>query len=164
MMLKPVELKCEYRSNPVGIDASQPRLSWVLEADDLNARNVRQSAYQIIVSDSSGELWNSAKVPAAQHIQIPYGGKPLRSAQHLNWKVRVWNQDGAPSGWSQSANWTMGLLAPSDWKAKWITAPSAENSRQLPIFRHAFALDKAIARAVAFFCGLGQHALQINGQ
>ena len=26
------------------------------------------------------------------------------------------------------------------------------------------ALDKAITRAVAFFCGLGQHELQINGQ
>ncbi|MEO8373241.1 MAG: family 78 glycoside hydrolase catalytic domain, partial [Candidatus Solibacter sp.] len=36
------------------------------------------------------------------------------------WKVQVWDQDGQPSDWSVPAQWSMGLLHPSDWQGKWI--------------------------------------------
>ena len=36
------------------------------------------------------------------------------------WRVKVWDQDGQPSAWSEPATWSMGLLHPEDWKAKWI--------------------------------------------
>ena len=29
-LLRPVNLRCEYRRNPLGIDTIQPRLSWTL--------------------------------------------------------------------------------------------------------------------------------------
>lgn len=40
--IKPVGLRCEYRTNPFGIDVVQPRLSWVLESDQ---RGQKQNAY-----------------------------------------------------------------------------------------------------------------------
>jgi len=47
--LRPVDLHCEYRKNPLGIDAPQPRLSWILEATDRGARGQMQTAYQLLV-------------------------------------------------------------------------------------------------------------------
>ena len=36
------------------------------------------------------------------------------------WKVMSWDADGKASAWSKPAEWTMGLLNPEDWQAKWI--------------------------------------------
>src|SRR5438034_11476738 len=47
--LHAASLKCEYLVNPLGIDASSPRLSWMLESDE---RAQKQSAYQILVSNN----------------------------------------------------------------------------------------------------------------
>lgn len=45
-------LRTEYRKNPMGIDAPEPRLSWKIIS---SRRNVMQSAYQIRVgTDSAG--------------------------------------------------------------------------------------------------------------
>ena len=62
----------------------------------------------------------AARVEAEQSIQIPYAGKPLLSHGQCFWKVKVWDQNGAASPWSQTATWSMGLLNEADWQAQWI--------------------------------------------
>jgi len=117
-------LRCEYRCNPLGIDVRRPRLSWVINS---NKRCQRQTAYQILVASSKenlrrnhGDLWDSGKVLSDQSNQVVYAGSPLKSRMQCYWKVRVWDKDDRVSPWSSPAMWTMGLLKPSDWKAKWI--------------------------------------------
>ena len=117
-------LRCEYHNNPLGIDITEPRLSWVSQSEK---RGWKQSAYQILVASSQkaldadrGDLWDSGKVEAQQSIQIPYAGKPLLSHAQCFWKVKVWDQNGAASPWSQTATWSMGLLNEADWQAQWI--------------------------------------------
>ena len=117
-------LRCEYRTNPLGIDAPQPRLSWVLQSD---ARGQQQTAYQVVVASSekllkrnTGDLWDSGVVKDSDTIAIVYHGKPLVTGQPCFWKVKVWDRDGKETGWSKPALWTMGLLKPEDWKAEWI--------------------------------------------
>ena len=119
-------LRCEYRDNPFGIDVTQPGLSWVIESTQ---RGEQQTAYQVLVASSpevlgndQGDLWDSGKVTSDESIQIRYAGKPMESRVRCYWKVRVWNQDGKATDWSQPAAWTMGLLKDEDWSAKWITA------------------------------------------
>ncbi len=46
---KPVNLRCEYLKDPIGIDEIIPRLFWECLS---KSRGVKQTAYQIIVSDS----------------------------------------------------------------------------------------------------------------
>ena len=106
----PANLRCEFRVNPLGIDASRPRLSWVIESND---NGVLQTAYQVIVYG----VWDSGKVPSDKSQNIEYGGKPLVSGTRYNWKVRVWDNSGKVSGWSKPAWWIMGLLKPEDWTA-----------------------------------------------
>lgn len=132
--LQAANLRCEYRVNPVGIEAARPRLSWTLESAQ---RGARQSAYQILVASTPqllqrqrGDLWDSGRVASDETTQIPYGGRPLGSSQEAWWSVRSWDRDGQPSAYSPPAHWATGLLHAGDWKAQWIglnelPAPSA---------------------------------------
>ena len=122
--LDAVSLRCEYRTDPLGLDVVQPRLSWLLESGE---RGELQTAYQVLVASSAkllkkdtGDLWDSGVVKDDDTTAIVYGGKPLASEQRCFWKVKVWDRAGKASGWSQPARWTMGLLQAADWKADWI--------------------------------------------
>ena len=119
-------LRCEYLTDPLGIEAARPRLSWVIESA---RRGERQTAYQVLVASApdllardQGDLWDSGKVTSDQNILVEYAGKPLESRQRCHWKVRAWDKDGTVSVWSDGATWTMGLLTRASWNAKWIGA------------------------------------------
>ncbi|MFO1513819.1 MAG: alpha-L-rhamnosidase N-terminal domain-containing protein [Verrucomicrobiota bacterium] len=121
-------LRCEYLVNPLGIDATRPRLSWIITA---NQRGEKQTAYQVLVasterglSQDQGDLWDSGKVASGETAQIEYAGRPLASRQSCYWKVRTWDRAGKSGAWSPAAQWHMGLLQPTDWSAKWIVAES----------------------------------------
>src|ERR1039457_6435456 len=125
--VRPQQLRCEYRVNPQGIDATEPRLSWVLTPVNPRARGLRQSAYRILVSSSeaglranTGDLWDSGKTGSAESIHVVYRGKALNSGMAAWWKVQVWDQDGQASDWSAPAQWSMGLLRAQDWQGTWI--------------------------------------------
>jgi len=126
------DLRCEGLDNPLGIDATKPRLSWILNSDE---RGQRQTAHQILVASSveklkadQGDLWDSGKVNSDRSIQENYAGKSLTSNEQCFWKVCVWDKDGNVSDWSEPALWTMGLFfkpgsppSPSGFgAARWI--------------------------------------------
>ena len=161
----PANLRCEYTVNPTGVDVPQPRLFWTICGSE---RGERQTAYQILAAASpknlaadQGDLWDSGKVASDDIIQIPYAGKALDSSQAVFWKVRVWGKTGDSSPWSKPATWTMGILSPQDWRAKWISAPTT-NFETLQL-RREFEVKKGLKRALANICGLGQYVMTING-
>jgi alpha-L-rhamnosidase len=166
-------LRCEYLSNPSGIDVEQPRLNWMLNS----VENVRgQSAYRVLVASTSailkkdqGDLWDSGRVASGQSTWIEYGGKKLVSGQRVYWKVRVWSDAGKASPWSEPATWSMGLLQASDWHSKWIgegrPAGTAEGTPlPFPWLRKTFTLKQKPSRAVAYVNPLGYYELYINGR
>lgn len=116
-------LRCEHLDNPLGIGVRQPRLSWKLLSGD---PGVRQTAYQIRAGQTAKatpDLWDSGPVPSDQSVLVPWLGKPLDSRSRVFWQVRVWDQQGRPSPWSQIASFELGLLNPAaEWKGQWITA------------------------------------------
>ena len=184
------DLRCEYRSGPLGIDVATPRLSWRIEDGGPRTevrdqrpevRGQMQSAYQVLVASTpellandQGDLWDSGKVDSAQSIQVEYAGKRLESRQACHWKARVWLGDGKALDWSAPAAWTMGLLKPGDWHAQWVgmdladasVDPKDKEKRRLPAryLRREFVADKEIKRAMAYVCGLGVFDLHINGR
>lgn len=131
----PVNLKCEYISNPEGIDKQDPRFCWQLISGQ---RGQIQTAYQIIVSESvknlsknTGEVWSSGKLKSDQSVQLVYNGKLLKSGTKYFWKVRVWDKNDKASAWSDMAYWSMGLLTKDDWQnAKWIAYKAANQWKQ----------------------------------
>ena len=134
-------LRCEYLVNPLGIDATNPRLSWIINS---SRRGERQAAYQILVASTpellakgQGDLWDTGKVQSDETTQIAYQGQPLASRKYCYWKVKIWDQDGRDIS-SSAAEWSMGLLQSTNWTAKWISAgaPTDNPAGQL-VIRHA---------------------------
>lgn len=191
--LTATNLRCEYLHNPIGIDVINPRLGWNINlSKGSELKGIRQTAYQILVASSAdllknniGDLWDSKKVLTDQSTHVVYGdsvsglgsGKPLRSEMRCYWKVRVWTKSDEGneivSSWSEPAMWSMGLLNPQQWKAKWIglngsaeIIDSNSEHRHLAarMLRREFNLNKKIIRATAYVCGLGFFDLYINGK
>ncbi len=164
------ELRTEYLVNSLAIDAAAPRLSWILLAPGL--RGVTQTAYQIEVASTAAslaadnaDLWDSGKVTSDQQNQIALAGKPLASRQRAFWKVRIWDQSGAPSPWSEPATWEMGLLNRDEWLAQWIGDPSPSTTNvAVTGLRRRFTLAARPERAVVYATALGVYELHINGQ
>jgi len=127
LALDPTSLKAEFLENPLGIDTTQPRFSWIVEDATPGAR---QTAYQIRAASSpetlakgEADLWDSGKVVSDQSHLVEYAGKPLASRQKVRWRVKSWDQDGRESAWSEPAWFEVALLDPADWTARWIAAP-----------------------------------------
>lgn len=163
-------LRVEYKTNPVGIVMTQPRLSWEIVSPE---RGTMQSAYRIQVASNEKALkrgknllWDSGKVESGQSNQVVYAGPGLQSGQRRYWRVRVWNQKNKDSKWSQAAFWEMGLLNASDWKADWIQSTIKEDvskSNPAQMFRKTFKLKGAVASARAYISALGLYEANLNG-
>lgn len=140
------ELKCEYRTDPLGVDVTKPRLSWILQSDE---RGDAQTAYQVVVSSSKdalakerGDLWDSGKVHLDQSVHVIYSGRDLKSREQCFWKVRVWDRQERASEWSKPAMWSMGLLDASDWKSKWIGLDGGANPDYLADAKWIWSADE----------------------
>ena len=156
----PAHLRCEYLTNPIGIDVRQPRFEWVL---DNSRRGEMQAAYQVLVASSpaslakdSGDVWDSGKVMSGDSTQVAYAGKPLQSGHDYYWKVRTWDGEGNSSVYSQPAKFGMGLLDRADWKGQWIGGDG--------LLRKEFSLPGKVVRARAYVTALGYYELHINGK
>lgn len=162
-----INLRCEYLQNPTGVDIINPRLSWKLKSVQ---RGEKQTAYHLLVASSQecldkdiGDLWDTRKLKSDQSVHVKYNGQGLESGMDCFWKVRVWDKDGKPSPWSQSAEWSMGLLYPDDWVAKWITYPNpAELSH--PWLRRTFDLKEDAEQATLHVNTPSYYELHINGK
>ncbi len=142
--LTPEQLQCEHRTDPLGLDVTQPHLNWIVTSSQ---RGKSQSAYRILVASSrdlldkeTGDLWDSGIVESDQTTEVPYDGKPLQSNMPCFWKVRVWDEDDNASGWSKPACWSMGLLGGETWQAKWI---AFDGARPRPDATQGIDLSKA---------------------
>ena len=163
-------LLCENLLNPIGLDVSQPRFSWRLASAK---RNVVQTAYEIRVGESTSlpsksktMLWSSGKVNSDSSVQVSYKGASLRSGSKYSWQVRVWDNFGKTSPWSEPATFQMALLNVGDWRANWIEPAFTEDSinRPTPLFRKEFKSPKKIRIATAYITAHGMYEGYINGK
>ena len=174
------QLRCEYLTNPLGIDERNPRLSWVLESD---RRGARQSARRICAASSAErlaggdfDLWDSGRIEDGRTVQIVYEGIPPASRMVCWWQVQVWDEQGETAV-SEPAFWTMGLLEPGDWQARWIAAdpefrrraahaiePTLTEPGTPPWLRKTFRVQGDVKRATVYASARGLFELHINGR
>ena len=189
-------LRCEWKVNPV-IDVAKPRFSWELETAE---KNVMQTSYEVQVARSEEELgrgkfvWDSGVVKSDGAVGVEYAGPALESERIYSWRVRVWDNHGHVSGWSEetrgddrggiprsadsarndvalsgAARFEMALLGGADWKARWITPDLAEDtakSNPAPLLRREFTVNgkKKIERARLYATAEGLYEMELNGK
>ena len=180
----------EYVKQPVGVDLQNFRFGWQLASSE---NEVLQTKYQILLAQNEDDLsaksalWNSGVVESDHSILVPYIGEKLNAGTEYFWKVKVWDNHGNESKWSQSASFITRLDSESDWAdAKWIGMdqlpddkrivpgvhlPGGDkkwkyrkiNDHKLPILRKEISVDKTIKQALVFISGMGHYEMFING-
>lgn len=176
------DLRCNHIVNPIGIDELKPSLSWKLKSSE---PLIGQVAYQIIVgSESDPEkkiLWNSGKVASSQSAFVRYSGNLLEYGKRYFWKVKIWDNKGRESSFSDVAFWET-TIDPSTWQAEWISAPSvfdfaklnrdryavirgakADFLEPLPLLRKTFKISNPVKRARLYIAAPGFHETYLNG-
>ena len=158
--MKAVRLRTEYLRSPIGIDIVYPRLRWNCEG------GVKQTAHQIIAKVNGETVWNSGKVESSSMTHIPYGGPKLRSRERVYWSVKLWDENGEGGEVSHSF-FEMGLLEPSDWKAKWITGNySVKKNERYPVdcFRKQISVDAEVKSARLYITACGLYEAKLDGR
>ena len=160
-------LTVELKSNPIGIDVTQPRFSWKIYG---TGNNIMQTLYSVRVATdpnfSAGKMvWQSGKTESGESILVPYNGPALKSGTRYFWQVMIRDNKGRESKWSETALFEMGLLDASEWKAKWIEMKGDTNRYSpSPHFRKDFIVGKNIQKAVVYVTSHGYYELHLNGK
>ena len=190
--IEPTALTCEYAESPL-IDIQNPRLTWV-NANEDQIKGAAQSAYQIQVAlgkaDFKNLVWDSGKVNSDESAFIEYAGEQLSSRSSYFWRVKVWDEYGKASDWSETASWHVGMLSQDEWKAQWIGAPWQGNDSYdimnpewtdewdfqyiienpdfdavpAPLIRKSFNISKPVKEIRFYGTGLGYFEPYFNGQ
>ncbi len=183
-------LTCNFSAYPMGISGLSPTLAWQIKSP---GSNIMQSAFRVIVSEKpddvkndNGTVWDSGKVESGQSVNVQYNGSALKPDKRYYWKVKVWDEDGGESPWSEISWWQTGLFSEKDWQgARWISYEVLDSSLVLvpgihgsgnnlkekalqrpviPQFRKSFAVEKELQSATLSISGLGHYEAYINGQ
>ena len=190
MPLDFTQLTVDLKVNPTALENKQPKFSWEVDAQGFNKS---QSAYQILVASSidklneeEADLWNSKKTITNKSVFIPYEGAILQPIHTYFWKVKIWDEKGNASAWSDVNRFSMGLMGQEQWgNAQWITLQNdtresphrfrdyktGKMKQAVPVegfaagyFRKEKSIDKAVEKAEAFICALGYYELFLNGE
>ncbi|QNK63660.1 family 78 glycoside hydrolase catalytic domain [Pedobacter sp. PAMC26386] len=166
-IISPYGLQCEHLVNPIGIDALEPRLSWMLSD---SRQDARQTAYRVTVGTDSLALlqqkeiiWNSGKINSSASL-IFYKGNELKQFTKYFWQVEVWDKDGKPASVIKTASFETGMVKMSNWKGTWISDRNDINALAAPYFRKVFRVGKKIKSARAYIAAAGLYELYLNGK
>ncbi len=142
--------------DPLGYDLQNPSFGWVTACDAVNGC---QSAYQLQIAKDAGfdaPILDTGRVSSGLSAGVRVGFQCAPRTRYF-WRVRVWDQDGTPSGWSDAA-WFESAKCGEPWAAKWIGW-----DRELPQLRGGFHVARPVRRARAYACGVGLYAMYLNG-
>ncbi|MDR2038547.1 MAG: family 78 glycoside hydrolase catalytic domain [Bacteroidales bacterium] len=93
------------RYQTAAIRNTNPYLGWVVNSEQANTL---QTAYHILVATSpkllakdEGDMWDSGRTESNNSVSVPYAGKALQPSTVYYWKVKVWDNHGVESPFSQ---------------------------------------------------------------
>lgn len=163
-MLKVTGLRCEYLSNPLGVAAKEPRLSWKLVS---NGRGCRQASWQVRAARTAEQLhageadiWDSGEVASSAQL-VPVPALQVAGGTRVWWTVLV--KDGEGNLAEAKPAWFETEFPEKEWGADWIGYPANWAGSTLR-FRHSFVIKGKVRRARLYSAGLGWVELWLNGR
>lgn len=164
---QPVNLQCEHLINPIGIDASAPRLQWQMHD---SREGALQTAYQLFVGTDSlevssgrGNVWETGKISGSEML-VSYVGKSLQPFTKYYWTVVLWDKDQQKLAPAAVASFETGMMQMSNWKGEWIADSKDINLKPAPYFRKQFQPSGKVKSARIYIAAAGLYELSINGQ
>lgn len=168
---------------------SEVHFSWQLVS---GRRNTFQTAYQIqIVSDPvdfgspAKRVWATGEIKSECSILVKGDIRVLKPAQKYYWRVKVRDQNGRTTSWSEISSFTTGLIDEADWhNAHWIGYEDIGKEKRMvpgihhngdnlgalcidrpvvPYFRKEFKISRKVTGATLYITGLGHYEALING-
>jgi alpha-L-rhamnosidase len=161
-----ISLRTNTQLDPLGIDSTCPEFSWKI--GEVPA-GWRQSGYALQVAldeDFERMVWDSGRIGGDRPYGVVYGGLPLQSCQRYVWRVRVWDEAGLASAWSELATFETAYLDTEQLQANWIGLPvrAAVDERAALYLRHVLELPAAVVKGRAYASALGWYRLFVNRQ
>jgi len=160
------DLRCNQKCAPNGVE--NPLLSWKIRTEEYG---VSQEAWEVEVATSvkklkagKADVWRSGKKHSDKQFDIAPKEVQFTDASMYFWRVRIWDNNGCKSSWSDPAYFSTGLTNFKSWKAKWMTYT---DNQTLPLFRKLFKLDdagKKPKKAFVYMSSLGIGELYMNGK
>ena len=154
------DLSCEGLENPLGIDNTEPHLSWKVQsrAECIKAYRIQVASSAELLAKGEADVWDSGKVESDCTVMIPWAGPELQQAQECFWRVKVW-AGMRSSAWSGQGRFSIGYL--DGLQGDYIGAFPGE--WQSPVFCSSFEAQEG-AEYFAHVNSLGFHELFINGE
>src|SRR3954452_19846197 len=159
----PTQLTVGDQARPLNVEGA-PLFGW-MPSESLG--NDVQTAYEITVSKSATQVWDSGKVASDSQSYVPYGGPSLANGEAYTWSVKTWARDGAASP-AATGQFETGLTD-SGWSgANWIRRPTNGNdfTDDYTLARKSFpALSSSpVTRARVYASAMGQYDIHVNGK
>ena len=156
-----MEVLCEYRKNPVGIDVRNPRFTWIVT----EMESGRQASYRILVHRGSAAadslVWDSGEVCDDRSVNVPYGGDPLQTGTEYSYTIRVTDTEGNTAQ-SDRQTFVTGIMDPDEWKADWLGGPWMEVNAFW--FRTCVDISKPVSSAYIYVLSGNYYVLSVNGK
>lgn len=148
-------LRCDYLTNPIGIDNATPRLSWQFTNETSPAECIveidKNPSFRSPSKYKAGNAWGCVvRVDSVPH-------------QRYYWRVVSTDAKGRRST-SPVASFETGKFAKRDWTARWISDGKPKEFEPAPVFRHEFTLSGKPRDARAYVSALGYADVYINGK
>ena len=158
------DLRCEYLKNPICVSRQNPYLSWRC-TENQTAWKILAASSDKLLQDDKGDLWNSDWIESTKCVAVEYRGRELASRQPVYWKVKLRDNRGKESQWSEVASFETALLCDEAWlNAQWISLNPASEAHASIILRRLFSIDKIPVRARVYLAGPGYSELYINSR
>ncbi|NIG54154.1 alpha-L-rhamnosidase [Chitinophaga sp. Cy-1792] len=149
------DLRCEYLSNPIGIDQPHPRLTWSLPAPfPATSGELKVFAHDTLI-------WTAPLTDSTSRL-VRYEGPDLQPFTRYKWTITY--TDTHRDKHIGTAFFETGMMAPSNWKGNWISDSHDKNFPPAPYFRKVVPLRKPVKKATVYIAAAGLYELSVNGE
>lgn len=113
--ITPIDLAVVHYPAAKEREKTETFLSWHLKTDTPAQRGQSQKGYEILAASSKkalangkADLWQNRQEKSGAQLYLPWEGKPLKNGAPVFWKVRLLDQAGKWTSWSEPATFTLG--------------------------------------------------------
>ncbi|KAI9172731.1 hypothetical protein HJFPF1_02244 [Paramyrothecium foliicola] len=167
----------EHRQNAIGINETEPRISWRF-CDNEGVAGWLQAAYQIEVTKAGSSETQSYLVKSSSSNLVAWPSQPLKSGEGASVRVRAFRcsnstsrnefLDADATPWSEPVDVEAGLTQKTDWDGSSMIMSAAVIDKSLPkqpqLFRRIFSVKGgAIRKARLYITAHGIYEAHING-